>query len=557
MAVVGAARVWIFRQFISLVMKGIGVSSGICIGRAYVLRHRKETASGTVLADQQAVEDEVQKYFEAVCISVEQVEALFERALDEERDILEVQLELIRDAQMECDILERIRQHRMTARDAVLVVTEMAVQIFEQMDDEYLKARGADVQDAGNRIVRNLLGHQEENMVKGEGLILVADDLAPSDTIGMDKGQFIGFATQTGAQTSHVSIVARLRGLPAVVGCGMELGSINNGDLLILDGSEGLVLVNPIAAVVEEYRERQRLFIQDKQRLDSLKDCPAVTLDGVRIGLQANIAKAEDMEQALFYGAEGIGLLRTELLFMDRDSMPDEEEQFIFYKEIVTLADGRPVTIRTLDIGGDKHLPYLQLPKEDNPFLGYRAIRISLDRKELFVGQLRAILRASVFGPIRILLPMITNPDEVRQVKAILEEIKRDLVASGIPFDASVPLGVMIEVPAAALIADLLAMEADFFSIGTNDLCQYVLAVDRMNEHIKELYNPFHPAVLRLICQVIEQGHAHGIAVGICGELAGDPRATSLLLGMGLREFSMASSSIPLVKNIVLKSTIK
>jgi phosphotransferase system enzyme I (PtsI) len=558
-------------------MQGIGVSPGISIGKAYVLRQRKEVASGVVLSDDAAVLQEITQYREAVKLSVEEVQELFDKVVEEERDILEVQLELLQDPQLESDVLARISSDKMTARDAVLVVIGLAIQLFEQMEDEYLKARAADVQDAGNRIVRHLSGSADAHISSAgstagagstastgiprsrpgadEPLIIIAEDLSPSDTIGMDRNKVLGFATQSGGKTSHVAIVARLRGLPAVVGCGGELDGIVDGDLVVLDGSHGLVLVNPTAAIVEEYRKKQEIFRQEIQRLEALKDQPAVTTDGVRIELLANIATAEDMDRALAFGAEGVGLLRTEMLFMERDSFPTEDEQVRYYKTILLRAGNRMVTIRTLDIGGDKPLPYFELPEEDNPFLGYRAIRICLDRKDIFLTQLRAILRASVFGNCRIMLPMISGVQEVRQARSCLEEAKEELLRSGVSFDTTIKMGIMIEVPSAAVIADLLAKEADFFSIGTNDLCQYVLAADRMNKQIKDLYDPYHPAVLRLIRYVIEQGHLQGIPVGMCGELAGDPQATSLLLGMGLREFSMNAPAIPAIKDILLRSS--
>jgi len=538
-------------------MQGIGVSPGISIGKAYVLRQQKEMVSGIVLADETALQLEITAYREAVQLSVTDIQRLFAQASEIERAILDVQLELLQDPQLESDVLERIREDRMTARDAVLLVTERAVQVFAQMNDEYLSARGADVQDAGNRIVKNLSRSNAGSPELGEGLILIAKDLSPSDTIGMDRSKVFGFVTQTGGRTSHAAIVARLRGLPAVVGCGEALHAIADGDLVIVDGAEGLVLVNPDAAVVADYRKKQELFMIEARRLESLRDLPAITIDGVKIQLLANIATAEDLDQALNLGAEGVGLLRTELLFMERDYFPTEEEQFDFYKTILLRAGDKPVTIRTLDIGGDKHLPYFGLPKEENPFLGYRAIRISLDRTAIFRTQLRAILRAGVFGNCRILLPMISSVKEVQQAKEIIGETKKELAAEAVDFDPAVATGIMIEVPSAAITADLLAKEVDFFSIGTNDLCQYTLAVDRMNEQIKDLYDPYHPAVLRLIQFVIEQGHLQGIPVGMCGELAGDPQATSLLLGMGLKEFSMAGPAIPAIKDNLIRSSVE
>ncbi len=390
----------------------------------------------------------------------------------------------------------------------------------------------------------------------GADLILVAGDLAPSDLVSMNNSRVTGFVTRAGGKTSHVAIVARLRSVPAVVGCGEGLDAIANGDMLVLDGATGVLLVNPGTDLIQHYQEKREEYLATIRLLQSLKEKEAVTTDGIAIRLEANIGTAEDMGQALEQGAQGVGLLRTELLFMQSDHLPTEEEQFAFYKNVLLRSGGRMVTIRTLDIGGDKQLPYFGLPKEENPFLGYRAIRISLDQKDLFLTQLKAILRSSVFGKCRILLPMIGSIREIRQAKAILAEAKAELAASRQPFDAYVGVGIMIEVPSAAIAADLLAKEVDFFSIGTNDLCQYTLAVDRMNEKIRELYDPFHPAVLRLIRYVIEQGHRYKIPVGMCGELAGDPQAALLLMGMGLEEFSMNAPSIPVIKHIILHNSI-
>jgi phosphotransferase system enzyme I (PtsI) len=474
-------------------------------------------------------------------------------------EILGIQLELLYDPLWESAVIDRIKQ-RSTARDAVLGAMEQVMQLFLEMDDAYMRERATDIRDMGNRLVRVLDGEAlgaEPMIIAGAGpgepdWVVVAEELTPSDTIGLNTW-VVGLVTQAGGATSHAAIVARLRGLPAVAGVTGILGSVANGDWLVLDGETGIVLVNPSLAEMEIYTTRQQAFAERLRLLAALKDREAVTTDGVRIELLANIGSAADMEAALAQGAEGVGLLRTELLFMDRETLPTEEEQFQFYKSVLLRAGGRPVTIRTLDIGGDKPLPYLGLAPEANPFLGYRAIRICLDRPALFLAQLRAILRASVFGKCRIMFPMIGSVEELRQARAFVAAAQEDLRASNVVFDASVAVGVMIEIPSAALTADLLAKEADFFSIGTNDLTQYVLAVDRMNEKIAALYDPYHPAVLRLIKEVIEQGHRHDVPVGMCGELAGDPRATELLLKMGLREFSMSAGSIPLVKEVILR----
>ncbi|GGB04060.1 phosphoenolpyruvate--protein phosphotransferase [Puia dinghuensis] len=534
-------------------MKGIGVSPGIAIGRAYWLRQREARVSGIVLADAVAVEAEKVKYRGAVVAAIGELEAMMATAGKEEAAILEVQVELLRDPAWEEEVFRRIGEHLMPARDAVLLTIAPFVEMFEKMEDDYLRARAADIKDIGWRLFRQLAGFPAgRHLPDGKGWIVVAEDLTPSDMIGLDAGRVEGFITQAGGKTSHTAIVARLRGLPAVVAMGKALVAVADGDELVLDGESGVVLVNPPAKVLAKYRRKRNEFLRRRQMLESLKDRVAVTRDGVRVHLEANIASVEDMEQALSYGAEGVGLLRTELLFMERDQLPTEEEQFTFYKNVLLRSGGRPVTIRTLDIGGDKPLPYLGLPKEENPFLGYRAIRICLDRRDLFLTQLRAILRAGVFGSCRIMFPMIGSVEELRVAKAVVAEARETLTVEGVDFAADIPVGVMIEIPSAALTADLLAKEADFFSIGTNDLCQYTLAVDRMNEKIAALYDPFHPAVLRLIRMTIEEGQRAGIPVGMCGELAGDVAATKLLFDMGLREFSMAAASIPEVKAIIL-----
>jgi phosphotransferase system enzyme I (PtsI) len=539
-------------------MKGIGVSPGIAIGRAWLLRSKKERAGGVLLADEAAIEREIEVYRGAVEQAALSLEGMLEQA-GAAAEILGIQLELLYDPLWESAVIDRIKQ-RSTARDAVLGAMEQVMQLFLEMDDAYMRERATDIRDMGNRLVRVLDGEAlgaEPMIIAGAGpgepdWVVVAEELTPSDTIGLNTW-VVGLVTQAGGATSHAAIVARLRGLPAVAGVTGILGSVANGDWLVLDGETGIVLVNPSLAEMEIYTTRQQAFAERLRLLAALKDREAVTTDGVRIELLANIGSAADMEAALAQGAEGVGLLRTELLFMDRETLPTEEEQFQFYKSVLLRAGGRPVTIRTLDIGGDKPLPYLGLAPEANPFLGYRAIRICLDRPALFLAQLRAILRASVFGKCRIMFPMIGSVEELRQARAFVAAAQEDLRASNVVFDASVAVGVMIEIPSAALTADLLAKEADFFSIGTNDLTQYVLAVDRMNEKIAALYDPYHPAVLRLIKEVIEQGHRHDVPVGMCGELAGDPRATELLLKMGLREFSMSAGSIPLVKEVILR----
>jgi len=540
-------------------IKGIGTSPGIAIGKAMLFKKVQHFKTGISLISTEEVKNELQKFEKAVKYSVEEVEALKKSLLVNSIsiDILEVQTELLQDEQITADVIEKITSQYKNANDAVIEVIDASVELLKNLNEGYLSARSADLQDVGDRLLKHLNDAVLfDKQIPEENTIIIADDIAPSDTITMDVNKIIGFATKMGGKTSHTAIVAKSKGIPAVVGCGFELDSIKKNDIIIIDGAEGEVIVNPTADVLTKYTRKKNDFLQQTALLNDLKDVKAITTDGVEITLLANISNAADMEASFAFGSEGCGLLRTELLFMNRISFPDEEEQFEFYKEIALKAKGTSVIVRTLDIGGDKQLPYFNFPVEQNPFLGYRAIRICLDRKDIFKTQLAAILRASVFGDLKIMLPMISNILEVRKAKAILREVKDRLAAEQIKFNADIELGIMIEIPSAAVTADLLAKEVNFFSIGTNDLCQYTLAVDRLNEQVKHLYEPFNPGVLRLIQNVMEQGSKYNIHTGMCGELAGDVSATLLLLGMGLREFLMSASSIPRVKALITKTSI-
>jgi phosphotransferase system enzyme I (PtsI) len=427
--------------------------------------------------------------------------------------------------------------------------------MFRNMNDEYLKARSADLQDAGNRILLNLnITGQPAYSKYGENTIIIAEDISPSDTIILDITKIKGFATQLGGRTSHAAIIAKAKGIPAVVACGKDLMDIENNDTIILDGSTGEIIIRPDLKTIEEYKIKQLKIAEELSLLKSLKDLPVQTTDGHKVKLLANISDDSDLEQVIENGGQGVGLFRTELLFLGRNSFPSEEEQFQFYRKVAIKSKNKPVTVRTLDIGGDKQLSYFGIPDENNPFLGYRAIRICLNQKDIFFTQLKAILRASVFGNLKIMFPMICNADEVRLAKDCLQEVKHELTSSGIEFNNNIETGIMIEIPSAALMADILAKEVDFFSIGTNDLCQYTLAVDRMNDKVSSLYNHFNPGLLRLIQNVIEQAHNQNKTVGMCGEMASDPLATLLLMGMGLDEFSMGTASIPGVKNIIIRN---
>lgn len=544
-----------------MTINGIGVSPGIAIGKACLLKKQEASLTGMLLRNDADITAETEKFNNAVILSVHEVETMinnYDQSQDKEGlEILETHIELLTDPQISEDVTEKISKEKKNANDAVIEVIRDAVDLFKNMDDEYLSARAADVQDIGDRLLRNLNASNPSTIATYEvDTIVIAEDLTPSDTISMDTRHVAGFATQVGGRTSHAAIIARSRGIPAIVGCGITLTDIKDGDLLILDGQSGTIIINPDQNTVEQYRIKQENWQVQANLLRSLKDTPAATIDGVNIKLLANIGDANDMEQALGFGAEGSGLLRTELLFMGRGALPGEDEQFEFYKAVALKAKGKPVIVRTLDIGGDKQLPYFNFPAEQNPFLGYRAIRICLDRPDIFIVQLKAILRASAFGRLKIMFPMISNIQEVKAAKVILQQAKDELAKAGINFDKNIPVGIMIEIPSAAITADLLAKEVDFFSIGTNDLCQYTLAVDRMNEQIKDLYDPYNPGVLRLIAYVIEQGHKNNVEVGMCGELASDPKATLLLLGMGLTEFSMSAAAIPEIKNIIVSSNL-
>lgn len=545
-----------------MILTGTGASPGIAIGNAYMLKKQEAALTGLVLTDDSAIAFEIEKFDTAVNSSLTEINIMID-SYDEDNgneglEILETHIELLSDPQIKEDVAQKITTEKRNVNDAVIAVIADAVAMFKGMDNEYLQARAADVQDIGNRILKhlNVTGKTAARIYQPNTLI-IAEDLTPSDTISMDITHIIGFATQAGSKTSHAAIIAKSRGIPAVVGCGDTLANIKNNDHLILDGQTGEIIINPDEETIIEYQVKKENWLAETALLKSLKNKAAITTDGTAIQLFANIANADDMEHAHSFGAEGSGLLRTELLFMGRDSLPTEEEQFIFYKAVALKAKGKPLIVRTLDIGGDKQLPYFNFPAEQNPFLGYRAIRICLDRTDIFITQLKAILRASAFGKLKIMFPMIANVQEIRAAKAILSQAMEELDKAGISFDKTIGIGIMIEIPSAAITADLLAKEVDFFSIGTNDLCQYTLAVDRMNEKVKTLYDPYNPAVLRLISYVIDEANKNNIEVGMCGEFASDPDATLLLLGMGLREFSMSATSIPHIKNTIIQSDME
>ncbi len=517
--------------------------------------------TGILLNSDAGTFSEIAKFDQAVVTSIKEVETIISnkdiKLQDEEIQILETQIEFLSDPQIRVDVLDKLQNEHRTAHDSLIMVIHKFVEMFRNMDDEYMSARSADIQDVGNRMLRHLnnsINTAARTLEKDT--IIIADDISPSDIITMDLQHVIGFATRAGSKTSHTAILAKAKGIPAVVGCGDRLNLIKNNDIIILDGKSGHVLINPDTESLDEYIRLRTEHIRMSEALKSLMEVSAVTVDGTEIALLGNISDAEGLYDVFENGGQGVGLFRTEMLFMGRDSFPSEDEQFEFYKRVAEHSNDCPVTVRTIDIGGDKQIEYFNLPREQNPFLGYRAIRMSLDKPDLFSTQLKAILRASAFGNLKIMFPMISNVSELRAAKEILEQSKEELRRKNIVFDETIETGIMIEIPSAAITADILAKEVDFFSIGTNDLCQYTLAVDRMNEKIQHLYNPFDPGVLRLIKNTIEQAEKNNIHVGICGEMASDPIAVRLLLGMGLRELSMNAGSISEVKEIILNTSL-
>lgn len=536
-------------------ISGILVSPGFAFGNALLLKEDEIVISRKKITAED-VEQEIERFLSGRAKASAQLEAIKTKAgatLGAEKEaIFEGHIMLLEDEEFEQEIIALIKKDHHSADAAAYSVIENQAKALEELDDEYLKERAADMRDIGKRLLRNILGMpiidlgdiQEES-------ILIATDLTPSETAQLNLDKVLGFITDLGGRTSHTSIMARSLELPAIVGTTDATQQVKNGDYLILDGVNNKIYQNPTPDVIEQLKALEAQYYAEKDALAKLKDLPAITLDGHQVEVCANIGTVRDVAGAERNGAEGVGLYRTEFLFMDRDAFPTEEEQFQAYKAVAEAVGAQAVIVRTMDIGGDKDLPYMNLPKEENPFLGWRAIRICLDRKEILHAQLRAILRASVFGKLRIMFPMIISVEEVRALKAELELLKSQLRAEGKAFDESIEVGVMVETPAAAAIANHLAKEVDFFSIGTNDLTQYTLAVDRGNELISHLYNPMSPAVLRLIKQVIDASHAEGKWTGMCGELAGDERATLLLLGMGLDEFSMSAISIPGIKKII------
>lgn len=536
-------------------ISGIPASPGIVFGKALVLKEEKIVLDLQKITEAQ-IETEIARFYQGRKVAIEQLNVIRERALkslgEEKAAIFEGHLMILEDEELEEEILDYLRTNKVNAGVAASKIIDQQVSMLSEIDDEYLRERAGDIRDIGNRLIKNILGMKIVDLGDiHEEAILVAYDLTPSETAQLNLDKVLGFITDIGGRTSHTSIMARSLELPAIVGTNNVTERVRTGDYLVLDAVNNAVYVNPSQEDIHRLRTLEQKLAEEKTELAKLKDLPALTLDGHRVDVVANIGTIRDVEGADRNGAEGVGLYRTEFLFMDRDQLPSEEEQFVAYKEVVEAMHGRSVVLRTMDIGGDKDLPYLNLPKEMNPFLGWRAIRIALDRREILTAQLRAALRASAFGKLAVMFPMIISVEEIRELKAVIATLKQALRDEGKAFDEDIQIGVMVETPSAAVNAKFLAKEVDFFSIGTNDLTQYTLAVDRGNELISHLYNPMSPSVLNLIKQVIDASHAEGKWTGMCGELAGDEKATVLLLGMGLDEFSMSAISVPRIKKLI------
>lgn len=533
--------------------KGIAASSGISICKALVLKEVKYHIEKKNIED---VPKEIDSLHAALKLSREElsnVKKITENKMGKDKaEIFEAHLMMLDDPELIGEIEAKIKDEGLNAEFAVKSTVDAFVSIFEQMDNEYMRERAADIKDIGKRLLNNLLGVVHRSISDLEDkCIIVTKDLTPSDTAQMDHEKVLGIVTDIGGSTSHSAIMARSLEIPAVVGLGNISEIVKEGDLLIIDGDEGLVIVNPDVETLSIYGDKHEKNEQAKQELKKLMDTESITIDGRKVELAGNIGTPDNVLGVLKNGGEGIGLFRTEFLYMNKENFPTEEEQFNAYKAVLEGMRGKPVVIRTLDIGGDKKLSYLSIDEEMNPFLGYRAIRLCLDRKDIFKTQLRALLRASVYGNLKIMFPMISGLEELRQAKAITWEVKQELIQEKIEVSEDIELGIMIEIPSAAVISDILAKEVDFFSIGTNDLIQYTVAVDRMNQKISYLYDPFNPAVLRLIKNVIDNAHKEGKWVGMCGEMAGDTRLTPVLLGFGLDEFSMSPSSILKVRKCI------
>ena len=529
-----------------LKIEGIAASAGVAIAKAFKLEHPDYTIQRRDASDSAA---ELAKLDEALTKSQQELEAIKERTLQElgekKAEIFESHLLILNDPELLTPVRDKIASDNLSAEYALNETANEFITMFENMKSAYLKERAADMRDVTKRVLTHLLGLTYVNPADiSEEVIVIAEDLTPSDTAQLNRNYVKGFTTNIGGRTSHSAIMARSLEIPAVVGTKEVLEKVNGGELVIVDGLDGSVIINPTEEVLNEYKAKRDKHLMQIEEWKKLRGEQTTSKDGVHVELAANIGTPNDVVGVLENGGEGVGLYRTEFLYMGRTELPSEEVQFNAYKTVLEKMEGKPVVVRTLDIGGDKELPYLNLPKEMNPFLGFRAIRLCLEQKDLFRTQLRALLRASVYGSLRIMFPMIATLDEFRAAKTLLLEEKEKLTAEGVQVSDEIQLGIMVEIPSTAVLADQFAKEVDFFSIGTNDLIQYTMAADRMNERVSYLYQPYNPAILRLVKMVIDAAHKEGKWAGMCGEMAGDATAIPLLLGLGLDEFSMSATSI-------------
>ncbi|HOW58474.1 MAG TPA: phosphoenolpyruvate--protein phosphotransferase [Candidatus Omnitrophota bacterium] len=537
-------------------LKGIGVSPGIAIGKVFVLHSGESFNLPKRIVGPESISNEIARFEDALTRTRTEILGIRRKLSDqigrESSDIFTAHLLILEDRTLIEDVIEVIKNEKVGAEYAFSTVIQRYFQAFSQINDEYLKERISDIRDVGRRLLGNLCGEEKKRLEEFQGKVIIAShDLSPSDTASLDRSKVLAFVTEIGGPTSHTAILGRSLEIPAIVGIDKIISELQDDDTLIVDGTHGVVVINPDQQTIDKFYSQENRFIQITGELDKLRELPAETLDGKRIVLAANIEFHHEVSSVISHGGEGVGLYRTEYFYMNRTTLPTEQEQYESYRKVAEAMASKTVIIRTLDLGGDKFASTLDIPHEMNPYLGWRAIRFCLTRKDIFKTQLRAILRASVHGNLKIMYPMVSSVYEVRAAREILDEAKTELLQENLAFDKNIHVGVMIEIPSAALASDVLAQEVDFFSLGTNDLIQYVLAVDRMNEKIAYLYEPTHPAIIRLIDMTVRNGHRHNIWVGSCGEMSADPLIAVLLLGLGIDEISASPVVLPKIKKVI------